>query len=197
MQALNIVVCGLGGQGILFMTRILGWFALERGYRIIGAETHGMAQRGGSVTSHFRLGEVQGSMVRRGTADILISLDEHEACRNMEFLACRGRLYVNACADSFPGEQIAGYLASKAVSANAMPAGEVALRLRAPRFANLALLGFFAAFEEPPFGLEGLRSAVSAVSPVRFREGNLRLFDAGAGYTLIPKAKGPANPIKI
>ncbi|RLB26959.1 MAG: indolepyruvate oxidoreductase, partial [Deltaproteobacteria bacterium] len=64
METVNIVLCGLGGQGILFMTRVLAQAALDRGLPVMGAETHGMAQRGGSVISHLRLGEVQSSLVR-------------------------------------------------------------------------------------------------------------------------------------
>lgn len=177
-----MVVSGLGGQGILFVTRILSRVALDRGYDMMGAETHGMAQRGGAVTSHLRLGPVQGSIVRRGTAHIMIALDEMEAYRNMDFLARNGKLYANAQAGSFPMEQAAGYLASKAVSTHAVPAGNIALGAGAPKSSNLVLLGFFAAFEDPPFSLEGLRKAVSSVSPDRFREQNLHMFDEGARH---------------
>lgn len=179
---LNMIVCGLGGQGILFITRILGRVALECGYDMIGAETHGMAQRGGAVTSHLRLGPVDGSLVRRGTAHVIIALDEMEAYRNMDFLARNGKLYANAKAESFPMEQAAGYLASKAVSTHAVPAGNIALGAGMPKSSNLVLLGFFAAFEEPPFSLEGLRKAVSSVSPDRFRAQNLEMFDEGVRY---------------
>ncbi len=61
MENVNIVLCGLGGQGILFMTKVIAQAALDKGYQVLGAETHGMAQRGGSVISHLRLGEVQNS----------------------------------------------------------------------------------------------------------------------------------------
>ncbi|MFO8091244.1 MAG: 2-oxoacid:acceptor oxidoreductase family protein [Desulfatiglandaceae bacterium] len=181
MQPLNFVVCGLGGQGVLFVTRILGRFALDRGYQLIGAETHGMAQRGGSVTSHLRLGDVHGSIVRRGTAGVLISLDGNEGYRNMEFLADGGSLYVNA-GESFPVEEVQKYLDAGKILVRTIPAGEMALKSGAPRFANLVALGFFAAFEEPPFSLTGLREAVSMVSPARFREDNMKMFDEGAAY---------------
>jgi indolepyruvate ferredoxin oxidoreductase beta subunit len=181
MHPLNFVVCGLGGQGVLFVTRILGRFALERGYQLIGAETHGMAQRGGSVISHLRLGDARGSMVRRGTAGALISLDGNEGYRNMDFPADGGSLYVNA-GDSFPVEDARKYLEARKILARAVPAGEMALTSGSPRFANLVVLGFFAAFEEPPFSLNGLRGAVSEVSPARFREDNIRMFDEGAAY---------------
>ncbi len=181
MKPLNIVVCGLGGQGILFVTRILSRLALDSGYQVIGAETHGMAQRGGSVISHLRLGDVRGTMVRRGTAAMLISLDGSEAYRNLGFLADGGRLYVNA-AEPFPVEKAKKYLDTREISVGKIPAGQIALKSGAPRFANLVLLGFFAAFEEIPFSLEGLRGAVSVVSPARFREENMKMFELGAGY---------------
>ena len=179
-MALNIIVCGLGGQGILFVTRILGRFALDSGHDMIGAETHGMAQRGGAVTSHLRLGPVRGSMVRRGTAQILISLDEYEAYRNMDFLAEGGEVYVNGREDAFPVEKASAYFAAGSVTCRVVPARETAMEAGMPKSANLVLLGFFAAFERTPFTLEGLRNAVSAVSPRRFEQENLKMFDEGA-----------------
>jgi len=181
MPPLNILVCGLGGQGVLFVTRILGRSALDLGCQLIGAETHGMAQRGGSVTSHLRLGDVRGSLVRRGTAGVLISLDGNEGYRNMDFLADGGNLYVNA-GGSFPVETVQKYLDARKILVRTIPAGEMALKAGAPRFANLVALGFFAAFEEHPFSLNGLREAVSMVSPARFREDNLKMFNEGAAY---------------
>jgi indolepyruvate ferredoxin oxidoreductase beta subunit len=183
MQPVNIIVSGLGGQGVLFVTRILGRFALERGYHLIGAETHGMAQRGGSVTSHLRLGDVRGSMVMRGTAGVLISLDDNEAYRNMEFLADGGSLYVNA-REAFPFDEVQKYLDARKILVRTIPAGDLALKAGAPRFANLVVLGFFAAFEEQPFSMTGLREAVSVVSPARFREDNMKMFDEGAAYAM-------------
>ncbi|MBW1920143.1 MAG: 2-oxoacid:acceptor oxidoreductase family protein, partial [Deltaproteobacteria bacterium] len=78
MDSVDIVLCGLGGQGILFMTRVIAQAALDKGLNIMGAETHGMAQRGGSVVSHLRLGQAQGSLVRTGSAHFLLGLDENE-----------------------------------------------------------------------------------------------------------------------
>ena len=68
METVNIVLGGLGGQGILFMTKVLAQAALKKGLRTMGAETHGMAQRGGSVISHLRFGDVESSLVRTGSA---------------------------------------------------------------------------------------------------------------------------------
>ena len=68
MQTINFIIGGLGGQGILFLTKILAKTALQKGFNVMGAETHGMAQRGGSVISHLRLGDVESSLVKPGSA---------------------------------------------------------------------------------------------------------------------------------
>ena len=86
METINFVLGGLGGQGILFMTKILANTALTKGYRVMGAETHGMAQRGGSVVSHLRLGDIESSLVKNGSAHFLLALEENEAYRNLPFL---------------------------------------------------------------------------------------------------------------
>ena len=87
MSTINFVLSGLGGQGILFMTKIIAKTALRKGFSVMGAETHGMAQRGGSVISHLRLGNVNSSLVKPGSAQFLLSLEENEAYRNLPFLA--------------------------------------------------------------------------------------------------------------
>ena len=70
-----MIFCGLGGQGILFMTKIFARAALDKGLATLGAETHGMAQRGGSVVSHLKLGTAASSLVREQTAGFLLALE--------------------------------------------------------------------------------------------------------------------------
>src|SRR5210317_2071812 len=102
MKTINFVLCGLGGQGILFMTKIIAKTALRKGYNVMGAETHGMAQRGGSVISHLRLGDTRSSLIKSGSAQFLLSLEENEAYRNLPFLAKNGRLYSDTVQKTFP-----------------------------------------------------------------------------------------------
>ena len=179
METVNFILGGLGGQGILFMTKIVAQTALSKGFNIMGAETHGMAQRGGSVVSHLRLGDVEGSLVAAGTAHFLLALDENEAYRNIPFLAEGGRLYANAQGDPFPRKETLVYLEKIKIVSQSMPAGKLAMDLGAPMSTNLALLGFFSAFDDGPLGREELRKTVEAVSPERFKEINLKVFDAG------------------
>jgi len=179
MKTINLVLCGLGGQGILFMTKVLAQVALDKGCNVMGAETHGMAQRGGSVVSHLRVGNVQGSLVKTNEAPFLLALEENEGYRNLPFLATGGRLYVNTASPLFPREEVRGFLAKKEIISRSVPAGKIALDLGAPMASNLALLGFFSAFEDDPFEYENMRQTIGNISPDRFKDKNLSIFDAG------------------
>ena len=89
---MQIVITGIGGQGILFTSRILGHIALSRNEDIIGNEVHGMAQRGGSVVSHIKMGSFSSPLVMPGEADLLLAFDQYEAIRNLHFLKDGGQL---------------------------------------------------------------------------------------------------------
>jgi len=176
-ETVNFVLSGLGGQGILFLTKVLAQCALNRGLPVLGAETHGMAQRGGSVVSHLRIGDVQNSLVREGTARYLISLEENEAYRNIPFLAENGRLYANASGKTFPRDAAKAYFEKRKIRARALPVGRIALDLGAPLAANSGLLGLFAASDDGFFKRQEIRDAVERLSPKPFRDLNLNIFD--------------------
>ena len=179
MHTVNIVLSGLGGQGILFMTKVLAQAALKKGLKTMGAETHGMAQRGGSVISHLRLGKVEGSLVRTGSAHFLLALEENEAYRTIPFLAKSGRLYANASPNSFARAEVKPYLEKMRIVYRSTQTEKIATEMGAPVSSNLALLGFFSAFEKDPVTREELRKAIDQVTPERFKEINLKVFDAG------------------
>lgn len=178
MENMNIVLCGLGGQGILFMTKMLAQTALGKDIPVMGAETHGMAQRGGSVVSHLRLGEVEGSLVRAGTGDILLALEGSEAYRSLPYLGRGGRMYVNASPRVFPNPEVASYLEKHDMICRCAEVGKVAMEHGSPMSSNLALIGFFSAFDEGPFSFTDLRETVERISPEKLRETNLKIFDA-------------------
>lgn len=178
MKTINYVLSGLGGQGILFMTKILATSALKKGYNILGAETHGMAQRGGSVVSHLRVGDAKSSLVRAGAADILISMDEFEAYRYLPYLKKGGALFANAGAKTFPDERVAAYLKKNKIQFFAMEATKKAIELGSPKSTNLAMVAFYAAFGMGPLNADDLRATVDAMSPGKVKETNLKIFDA-------------------
>lgn len=180
MRPINFIIGGLGGQGILFMTKILAKTALQKGHNVMGAETHGMAQRGGSVVSHLRLGNVGSSLVKAGSADFLLALEENEAYRNLPFLAKRGMLCSSRSTESFPDPQVESYLEKSGIACYSLKAGKIALELNAPMSTNLALLGFFSSLEKCPFAYQDLRETVEAVSPQPYKKINLDVFDTGA-----------------
>ena len=179
MKTVNLVLCGLGGQGILFMTKILAEAALEKGYKVMGAETHGMAQRGGSVVSHLRFGDVQSSLVETDSARFLLALDETEGYRNLPYLSRGGRMYVNVESVEFPRAEVLEYFGRREILCRGLPAGRIADSLGAPLSSNLALLGYFTAVEEDPFRADEMRSTIERISPERYRDLNLKIFDLG------------------
>jgi indolepyruvate ferredoxin oxidoreductase beta subunit len=179
METVNMVLSGLGGQGILFMTKILAQAAMAKGYDVMVAETHGMAQRGGSVVSHLRIGKVASTLVRAGTAHYLLALEENEVYRNIPFLARGARLYANVLTNGFPRREVKEYLGKIAVTYRFLPAGKMAMEMGSPMGINLALLGFFAAFENTPVGHQDIRATIENISPERFCAINLKVFDAG------------------
>jgi len=177
METVNMILCGLGGQGILFVTKVLARAAVDKGFHVIGAETHGMAQRGGSVVSHLRIGSGQSSLVRAGEAHILLALEENEGYRNLSFLAPGSTMYVNTESEIFPRKEVQPYLAEASIQCKGAPAGRIALDLGAPLSSNLALLGFFSAFRQGPIRHGELRNTIDTISPDRFKEKNLKVFD--------------------
>lgn len=178
MKTINYVLTGLGGQGILFMTKILATTALNKGYNILGAETHGMAQRGGSVVSHLRVGDARSSLIRAGAADFLISMDESESYRYLPYLKKGGSLFANAPATKFPDERVAVYLENNEIKAYAMEAGKTAFDMGSPKSTNLAMVAFYSAFGLGPLSADDLRNTVDQMSPGPFKETNLKIFDA-------------------
>lgn len=97
METKNILIVGVGGQGTLLTSRIIGNIALNKGYEVKLSEVHGMSQRGGSVVTHVRYGEkVYSPLVEIGKADIILSFEKLEALRWVHFLKKDGIVIVNA-----------------------------------------------------------------------------------------------------
>ena len=96
MKTTSIMIVGVGGQGTLLASKLLGNVLLKQGYDVKLSEVHGMSQRGGSVTSQVRFGkEVASPIIQEGTADILVSFDKVEALRNAGILAKGAVAFVN------------------------------------------------------------------------------------------------------
>ena len=97
MKEYNIVITGVGGQGILTAANLLGWAALKAGYIVRVGEVHGMSQRFGSVIAYVRFGDdVYGAMVPEGKADVILSFEPVEALRYINYLKKVGLVFTNA-----------------------------------------------------------------------------------------------------
>lgn len=129
----QIVLSGVGGQGILFLSRLLAETAIAGGFPVLTSETHGMAQRGGVVVSHLKVGGFDSPLVRTGRADILLVLKEENVPLHREFLADGGLLIVNAPAPPDAGPR---------AHSHAVDADALALSAGTPHAVNLILLGF-------------------------------------------------------
>ena len=94
----QIVISGLGGQGVLFVTRVLAQACMDDSKRVLTSETHGMAQRGGTVISHLKVGTFASPLIRPGNADLLLALKQENYPQHRGFLKPDGRALVN-CRD--------------------------------------------------------------------------------------------------
>jgi indolepyruvate ferredoxin oxidoreductase beta subunit len=129
----QILLSGVGGQGILFLSRLLAEAAIAGGFPVLASETHGMAQRGGVVVSHLKVGGFDSPLVRTGRADLLLVLKEENVALHRAFLADGGALVVNAAVPVDAGPR---------VRVHAVDADALALSAGAPQAVNLILLGF-------------------------------------------------------
>jgi len=160
---LQIVIAGLGGEGIIFMTMILAEGAFHHGYPVISTETHGMAMRGGSVISQLKIGDFQSPMIRHGYADLLIATSEREVERNLVYLKKLGGQII---VDSPNGVR------------NSIDAKGIAYQMGNSRAANIVLLGY-AISKLNAFDLQLFEKTVASLSPAPFSELNLKAFRTG------------------
>ena len=171
-MALKIVIAGIGGQGVVFATKVLSQAGMQRGDSVLASENHGMSQRGGSVTSHLRIGAGNAPLIRRGGADVLVGLDRAEAIRNLTFVRPGGAVYVNSPDGLDPS--LAPRLAELGIRVHAIDAQRRAAEIGVPAAANLVLLGFAAAHPNFGIGVTELEAAVRALGPATAVEDNLR-----------------------
>jgi len=175
----QIILAGVGGQGILFSSKIFSELGLKLGLDIMGSETHGMSQRGGSVIAHLKLGHFQGPMIRAGTADILYSFEENETYRSLKFLRRGGMCFVNlASVDQFD-TKVLNYLKKKEIKFRAFDASGAALKIGSILAANIVLIGYSVGTGLVPFKYEDLRYVLELASRKKNLEINLNAFEVG------------------
>ena len=187
LEKMNIqmIISGVGGQGVLLVTRIFAAFALREGYPLIGSEDHGMSQRGGSVMTHLKIGDFDSPLVKRGSADILLSLEKNEAYKTLYYLkpSLNGRdgglCFINASDPNSMNQEIMTYLKEKGIETYVVGADQLAREMGSPQSANIALIGFATSHSRFPFPHDKLRDTIERVTPQKFREVSLKIFGKG------------------
>jgi len=179
------VIAGIGGQGVLFAAKVFTEMARRKKLRILGSQTFGMAQRGGSVMTHLKIGPFESPLICEGDADLLLGLDCMEAHRTLPYLHARrngkGALCVVNAPDAhaFPDYRLAGLLDEMEVVVHTCNADAVALQMKYPMVANLVLLGFGSSREHFPFTYEEVRESTAALSGPAQREVNIEALERG------------------
>jgi indolepyruvate ferredoxin oxidoreductase beta subunit len=183
----DLVIVGVGGQGTLLASKILGHIALEEGCDVKVSEVHGMAQRGGSVITHVRVGDkVYAPLVSTGCADYLLAFEELEAARAAHFLKSGGILIVNS-QRIMPMPVITGTVKypvepldslGEICSIEKLDALSIAEKSGSQKAVNLTLLG--ALSKHLPWDKAVWHKAIAACVPPKTLDINITAFDAGA-----------------
>lgn len=181
----NIILCGVGGQGTILASRLIATAAMDKNIPIKTAETIGMAQRGGSVFSHVRIGEgTNAPLIAKGDVDLIIGFEPGETVRQLPFLRKGGAVVVSRRAvmpvsamigqSSYDAEAMIRYLEEHVEHLTVVDADRAAEELGSARTLNVVLLGAALASGELGLTEEDLEGAIRERVPERFRDLNMR-----------------------
>ncbi len=195
MKTYNIIFTGVGGQGLMLLSSILGKAAVDAGLEVMTGEQHGLSQRSGSIYVHFRVGEPISPIIPYGTADMMIAMEATEALRYIEYLRDDGVVIMSNRVMPSPIET-AELIADKernyvtlemieervrTVTSRVVVLDSLGLAMKAgnPRTENSVLVGAACACEDFPIPVEKVREAVLALVPPKTRDANSRAFELG------------------
>ena len=185
----NVMIVGVGGQGSLLASKLLGYLLLNEGYDVKVSEVHGMSQRGGSVVTYVRFGEkVYSPVIDRGEADFIVSFEKLEAARYVEYLKKGGRIVVNTQeidpmpvitgAAAYP-ENLIEKMEAKGIAVDAMDCLSLAEQAGSAKAVNLVLMGRLSRYFDIPE--EKWLGAIEQCVTARFVEMNKKAFALGRG----------------
>lgn len=187
MKTTNIMIVGVGGQGSLLASKLLGKLLVDEGYDVKVSEVHGMSQRGGSVVTYVRFGEkVYSPIIDKGEADYIISFELLEAARYAEYLKTDGKIIVNTQkidpmpviigAMEYPDAALDN-LSKAGINIDAVDALTPALEAGSAKAVNIVLMGRLSSYL--PIDEEKWISAISETVSPRFVDMNLKAFRLG------------------
>jgi len=186
-QVHNILMVGVGGQGVILASEILSEVMMRAGYDVKKSEVHGMAQRGGSVSTHVRFGpRVFSPLIKKGDADILFSFEMLESVRYLDFLKKDALIVVNnqkvlppsvtLGVDRYP-ENIPEILRERFSQVEIVDAVGIAQRAGNGRAVNVAFLGVLSRYVDADEGV--WREVITSMLPPKLVEVNLKAFSLG------------------
>lgn len=186
-MTVNLMIVGVGGQGTLLASRLLGYVFEKRGYDVKISEVHGMSQRGGSVVTYVRFGEkVYSPIVSTGEADYIVAFEKLEAGRYVSYLKQGGQIVTNTGridpmpvitgAVEYP-EDVLEHLKAKGVRVDGIDAMSLARQAGSEKAVNTVLMGRLSRYFDVP--LEEWLQAIDTVVKEKFREMNKTAFRLG------------------
>lgn len=184
----NILLCGVGGQGTVLASKLIAYAAMKQGLAVRTSETIGMAQRGGCVVSHVRVGrEIDSPLVPKGSADLLLGFEPGEAVRCLPYLRQGGAVIVSRRAMApvtaalsgavYDGGAMLDYLRTKVERLTVLDSDAVAAACGSSRVLNIALLAAAAKVGALGLSVDELRAAVCERLPEKFHALNLGAID--------------------
>lgn len=186
----DILLCGVGGQGTVLASKLIASAAMKGGETVHSAETIGMAQRGGSVISHVRIGDnAYSPLIPHGSADIILAFEPAEAVRNLIYLKVGGLVIVNSVPvkpvteslhdTGYDGKEMVRYLKTKCQNVIEVNAEELCREFGSAKFFNVAILGVAVGSGKTGLLPENVLSEIENRVPEKFRELNIRAFLKG------------------
>lgn len=187
MDTKSIMIVGVGGQGSLLASKLLGRLLMDEGYDVKVSEVHGMSQRGGSVVTYVRFGDkVYSPVVTEGEADIIIAFEKLEAARYAKYLKKDGTIVVNTQqidpmpviigAAEYPTE-VLDEISGKGLNVEKMDALSLAIQAGTPKAVNIVLMGKAAKYFDIPY--ERWIAAIENTVAPKFVEMNKVAFELG------------------
>lgn len=188
MDTKNIMIVGVGGQGTLLASKMLGYVLLQQGYDVKVSEVHGMSQRGGSVVTYVRYGKkVYSPVIDKGEADVIISFEKLEAARWLEFLKKDGTIITNTQevepmpvitgAAAYP-ENLIEKMQAAGAKVDAKDFLSIAQEADSAKAVNIALMGRLSTYF-PEISDEQWQDAIEKIVPPKFLDLNRKAFEAG------------------
>lgn len=184
----NIVLCGVGGQGTVLASKLLAAAAMEQDIPVMSAETIGMAQRGGSVFSHVRIGDgLYSPMIETGTADLIIGFEPGETVRMLPYLKEHGQVVVSTHAikpvtatlqdSSYDAASMLTYLKEHVENLTLVDAQKACQEIGSSKVLNMVLLGAALRTGVLDFQVDDIKRVMKHTLPEKFHSINIQALD--------------------